>query len=280
MTAIWDRFNEAKSFIEIQWDKKPKVAIVLGSGFSSLEQEIEIDLVIKFSDIPFMKTSRVEHHKGELVLGRLSGQDVMVFSGRYHHYEGYSAEDIVSPVRLSNIMGVEKIILTNSSGAIRSDLNPGDILMITDQINFTGDNPLKGDNEYKFGPRFPSMHEPYSKRLQELVARTALKCNVMLQKGVYVGVNGPSLETPAEYRMLGLLGADVVGMSTVFETIAAVHCGIEVIGLSVVTDAVSVGGGALKPSDAKKASKKAEISINKLIKKVMEKLCVKSISNQ
>jgi purine-nucleoside phosphorylase len=284
MSSLFEKVTEASSFLAQKWDKKPVVAIILGSGFSSFVGSVKVDCKIDYSQIPNSPKSLVEHHKGELVLGTLSGEPVMVFNGRFHLYEGHSASDVAFPVRLAKACGVETVIVTNSAGSLVERIKSGDIAMITDQINLTGQNPLTGDNDYRFGPRFPSMHNPYSKVLQELVAKTAEKCSVKLQTGVYAGVNGPSLETPAEANMLTVLGADLVGMSTVFETIVAVQSKMEVIGLSVVTDSVSVSSKefeeALKPAEAKKAFKIAKEDINKLIKKVVEKLCAKNISNQ
>jgi purine-nucleoside phosphorylase len=280
MPAIWEKLNEIKDFISEQWDFKPKVAIILGSGLSNFTKDIEIEVEIDYDTIPYFPRSLVEHQLGVLVLGKVSGQKAMIFNGRFHHYEGLSPKDVSIPVQLAKVMGATNLIVTNSAGALNDAFEPGQIMLITDQINFTGGNPLNDVNEFRLGPRFPSLDEVFSKELRDLTKRTATKCNVRLEQGIYVAVNGPSTETPAEYKMLQILGGDAVGMSTVYETIAAAHCGLKTIGLSVITDAVSQNGGKVTPKDAQKAAKIAEKDIYKLIKKVMEKLCAKSISNQ
>ncbi len=278
---LWEKITEAKEYVTERTTIVPLVSFILGSGFGSIIKDMEIDVEIPFGDIPHFSDKTVEHHKAVLVFGKLSGKPVMVFAGRYHPYEGHAPETVCMPVWLTKALGVTMLFITNSAGGLNHRLYPSDIMLLTDHINLTGLNPLVGENNYKIGPRFPSMHQAYAKRLRTHIHQSALRCNVSLKEGIYAGVLGPSLETPAEYRYLQNAGADAVGMSTVLETIAAIHCGLEVAAFSAITDSVTASsGGALKPTSVMKAAKKAEIEWNKLIKKVMEKLCVKPISNQ
>jgi len=259
---------------------KPKSLIILGSGHGKVADHVIVEKHLSFYDVPHVEESSVEHMEGIFLFGTLAGQPVMVMKGRFHLYEGFDGASIIFPVRLARELGVEYLITTNSSGGLNPRFESGDIMMITDHLNLTGVSPLTGHNLRRMGPRYPSLHDPYDKELRDFVRRTALKCNVLLREGVYAGVNGPETETPAEARMIQSFGADAVGMSTVLETIAAVHCGMKVIGLSVITDVNDGSGEPLKPGAAAKAANKASNNFIKLIKKVVEKLCVKAISNQ
>ncbi len=274
------KLTDAADWIISRTTVKPKILIILGSGHGKIADDVVVDKHFSFYDVPHVEESSVEHMEGIFLFGTLAGQPVMLMKGRFHLYEGFDAASIVFPVRLARELGVEFLITTNSSGGLNTRFSSGDIMMITDHINLTGSSPLTGHNLRRLGPRYPSLHDPYDLHLREFVRRTALKCNVMLREGVYAGVCGPETETPAEARMIQSFGADAVGMSTVLETIAAVHCGIKVIGLSVVTDVIDGSGEPLKPGAAAKAANKASNNLIKLIKKVVEKLCVKAISNQ
>lgn len=277
--TLTQKLTQATAWISERIETKPRCMIILGSGHDKIAEAVEVEKKFSFYDVPHVEESTVEHMEGVFLFGTMAGQPIMMMKGRFHQYEGFDPASIVFPIRLAKKLGVETLITTNSSGGLNPRLNAGDIMMITDHINLTGMSPLTGENDPQIGPRYPSMHAPYDKELQELVRRTALKCNVYLREGVYAGIHGPETETPAEARMILGFGADAVGMSTVLETIAAVHAGMKVIGLSVITDTPG-NGEPLTPGAARKAARKAENDVIKLIKKVMEKLCAKGISNR
>ncbi len=273
MTATFEMIRESIEFIASKTDCKPEYGIILGTGLGRLADAIKADCTISYEQIPHFPVSTVETHAGKLIFGTLSGKKVVAMQGRFHYYEGYSMQQIVFPVRVMKFMGVNTLIVSNACGGINPHFEPGTIMAITDHINLLGDNPLIGSNDNRIGPRFPDMSEPYSKKLLELVHSVALKNGIRLERGVYASMSGPSLETRAEYRMLKIIGADVVGMSTVPEVIAAVHAGLKVLGLSVVTD--SCLPDALEPVDIKKiiaVADKAEPVLVKLIQKVLEAL--------
>ncbi len=278
--TLSQKLTEASEWITARTTVKPCALIILGSGHGKIAESVEVEKSFSFYDIPHVEESTVEHMEGTLQFGKLSGQPVMMMNGRFHLYEGFEASTVVFPVQLAHELGSQFLITTNSSGGLNPRFNSGEIMMITDHLNLTGVSPLTGHNSRRIGPRYPSLHDPYDRELREYVRRMALKCNVLLREGVYAGVPGPETETPAEARMIQSFGADAVGMSTVLETIAAVHCGMKVIGLSVITDVIDGSGEPLKPGAAAKAARKAENDVIKLIKKVMEKLCAKGISNR
>jgi len=270
---LFDMIQEAKKAIGQRCAIAPQVGIILGTGLGKLADAIDRQTVIPYEEIPHFPVSTVEQHAGKLILGTLSGKNVMAMQGRFHFYEGYTMQQIVFPVRVMKFMGVKTLVVSNACGGINPQLTPGTIMAITDHINLLPGNPLIGPNDNRVGPRFPDMSEPYSRRLIDLIAAVALKNRIPLARGVYAAMTGPSLETRAEYRMLKTLGADVVGMSTVPEVIAAVHAGIEVLGLSVVTDACLPD--ALEPADIKKIiaiADKAEPALVSLIQKVLAQI--------
>ncbi len=273
MTATFEMIQESMKFIASKTDCKPEYGIILGTGLGRLADTIKADYVIPYEQIPHFPVSTVEAHAGKLIIGELSGKRVMAMQGRFHYYEGYSMQQIVFPIRVMKFLGVKTLIVSNACGGINPNFHPGTIMAIEDHINLLGDNPLIGPNDNRIGPRFPDMAEPYSKKLLELVHKTALKNGIRLETGVYASMSGPSMETRSEYRMLKIIGADVIGMSTVPEVIAAAHAGLEVLGLSVVTD--SCLPDALEVSDIKKiiaVADKAEPVLVKLIQKVLESL--------
>lgn len=273
MSDTFSMMQEATNAITSHCDNKPAIGIILGTGLGRLADAIDQETIIPYETIPHFPVSTVEMHAGKLILGTLSGKPVVAMQGRFHYYEGYSMQQIIFPVRVMKLLGVKTLIVSNACGGLNPLYAPGTIMAITDHINLLGDNPLIGPNDNRIGSRFPDMSEPYSQELLTTVVNVARKNNIPLERGVYAAMSGPSLETRAEYRMLRLLGADVIGMSTVPEVIAAVHAGIRVMGLSVVTDACLPD--ALKPADIKKIiaiADKAEPSLVKLIKKVLETL--------
>jgi purine-nucleoside phosphorylase len=214
---------------------KPETAIILGTGLGQLASEISDRTEIPYKDIPNFPVSTVEGHAGKLIFGRLGGKDILAMDGRFHFYEGYSMKDVTFPERVMYELGIKTLFVSNASGGMNPSFKIGDLMVITDHINFFPEHPLRGKN-FPTGPRFPDMHEAYDHKLVELADGIAQEKGIRLQHGVYVGVQGPTFETPAEYRMYRILGGDAVGMSTVPEVIVARHCGIKVFGISVITD--------------------------------------------
>ena len=237
----------------------PRVGIVLGSGLAAFADAIENAIRIPYADIPHFPRPTAEGHKGELVLGVVSGVPVAVMSGRVHFYEGYGDQQVVYPVRVLGRMGVATIVLTNAAGAINRSYRPGDFMVLNDHLNLTGRNPLLGPNDPELGPRFPDMSQPYDTALRGKTLAAFRSAQATVHEGVYVGLLGPSYETPAEISMFRQMGADAVGMSTVLETIAARHMGIKVIGISCLTNAASdLGQETLSHASVLEEGKKAE----------------------
>lgn len=236
VSELKQQIQEAVRAIRKIDDTKPTIAIVLGTGLGALADKIKTTARIRYSDIPHFPTSTVEGHAGELLLGTLGGKKVIALSGRFHFYEGYSLQQVTFPIRVAKALGVKTLIVSNACGGLNPQFAAGDIMLITDHINFIGDNPLIGPNDDSLGPRFPDMCEPYTENLLKLAETIALSRGMKVQRGVYLACAGPNLETRAEYRMMRALGADAVGMSTVPEVIVAVHAGLKVLGFSVVTD--------------------------------------------
>lgn len=228
--------TEATDFIRTLYNRSPKVGIVLGSGLGNLAREIEVDEEIPYSDIPHFPVSTVEGHHGKLIFGKLNGREVVVLSGRFHYYEGYSPAQVVFPIRVMKCLGVETVLLSNAAGGMNRGFRVGDLMIITDHISLFIVNPLLGPNCVDLGPRFPDMSEPYDKSLIKKARAIAAKLKISLHEGVYAGVTGPTFETRAEYKLLHLAGGDAVGMSTVQEVIAARHAGMSVFAMSVITD--------------------------------------------
>lgn len=228
--------DEALAFITSQTRFKPDYLIILGTGLGHLVTHITVRDTISYSDIPHFPVSTVESHAGRLLFGELGGKKVVAMQGRFHFYEGYSMQQIVFPLRVLKALGTKSLFVSNAAGGMNPAHTKGDVLLINDHINLLATNPLIGPNDDQLGPRFPDMSQPYSQRLMKIAKDVASRENIRLHEGVYVAVSGPNLETKAEYRFLRNIGADVVGMSTVPEVIAAVHMGMEVLGLSVITD--------------------------------------------
>lgn len=236
MINEFDKIQEAASAIRKQWNHTAQVGIVLGTGLGNLANKIEAEAVIPYEEIPHFPLSTVEFHTGRLILGKLEGKNVIAMQGRFHYYEGYSAAQITFPIRVMKELGAELLVVSNACGGLNPQFSRGTIMLIEDHINLLGGNPLIGPNDERLGPRWPDMCEPYSHALLAKAQEVALENGIPIQKGVYVAVAGPCLETRAEYRFLRAIGADVVGMSTVPEVIVAVHAGMKVLGFSIITD--------------------------------------------
>jgi len=233
---LFQRISKAVHAIWTKTASRPDIAIILGTGLGNLTNQVQKEAVIPYEEIPNFPRSTVTSHAGRLIFGMLSGKRVVVMDGRFHHYEGYSMDQVTFPVRVLRKLGARFLIVSNAAGGINLDWQKGDLALISDHINLMGVNPLIGPNDDRLGIRFPDMSAPYSARLIEIAEKEAQSKNIPLRKGVYVGVTGPNLETRAEYRWLRGCGADLVGMSTVPEVIVGVHAGFETLGISVVTD--------------------------------------------
>ncbi len=236
MELLYDMVKESAAFIRRETKIVPRVGIILGTGLGSLADGIDIAASINYENIPHFPVSTVESHKGRLLFGTLKGKPVVAMQGRFHYYEGYTLKQVTFPVRVMKELGIETLIVSNACGGLNPQFHGGDIMIITDHINLLGDNPLIGRNDDRIGARFPDMYNCYDKDLVKLAEATALEMKIPVKKGVYVAVAGPNLETGAEYRFLRFIGADVVGMSTVPEVIAARHQGTKVLGMSIITD--------------------------------------------
>lgn len=252
---------------------KPDYMLILGTGLGQLADEIEVAETISYADIPHFPVSTVESHAGRLIFGTLGGKEVVAMQGRFHYYEGYNMQQIAFPVRVLRANGCSTLMVSNACGGMNPNYRRGDIMLINDHINMLGDNPLIGPNDDELGPRFPDMSEPYTERLRDIAESVALDRAIRMHQGVYLALSGPTLETKAEYRFLRQIGADVVGMSTVPEVIAAVHMNMEVLGISAVTD--ECFPDALEPVDIEdvlEAAGMAEPKMTRVIMGVLERL--------
>jgi purine-nucleoside phosphorylase len=228
--------QDAADFISEQITTSPTIGLILGSGLGTLADEVRDAVVLEYRTIPGFPVSTVEGHAGRLVVGRLEDRPVVVMKGRFHYYEGYSMNQVAFPVRVMRLLGVSRLIVTNAAGGINESFTPGDLMVITDHIKLFSDSPLRGPNLDRFGPRFNDMSDAYTASLRVVARNAAAEVGLELKEGVYAHMAGPSFETPAEIRMLRVLGADAVGMSTVPEAIAAVHAGIQVLGISAISN--------------------------------------------
>lgn len=247
MNDYWTQIQEAAAFIRTRSALEPEIGLILGTGLGDLGHRLEAACVIPYGEVPHFQESTAESHVGQLVLGILGGRRVMAMQGRIHYYEGCTMRQVALPVRVMKALGCRALVMSNAVGGMNPQLAPGDITVITDHVNLMGDNPLIGDNDDRLGPRFPDMSQPYDRAFIDCLEGVALRSGLALKRAVYVAVAGPNLETAAEYRFLRAIGADTVGMSSVPECLAAVHGGMRVLGLSVVTDACLPD--ALKPAD-------------------------------
>lgn len=271
--GLAERVATAADTVRARSALRPEIGIILGTGLGGLAKEIDVATGVPYADIPGFPLSTVESHAGQLLLGHLGGKPVVAMQGRFHRYEGYTLEQVTFPVRVLHALGARTLIVSNACGGMNPLWAPGDLMLIADHINLLGDNPLVGPNDDRLGPRFPDMSAPYDPALRELARCTALELGLTLREGVYVAVTGPNLETRAEYRMLRTIGADVVGMSTVPEVIVAVHQGMRVLGISIITDQCLPD--ALEPADIGRiieTAGRAEPGLTRLIRRIVEQL--------
>ncbi|WP_066632194.1 purine-nucleoside phosphorylase [Labilibacter marinus] len=267
------KIKETANYILEQSKTEAKIGIILGTGLGGLVEEIDIKSTLDYDVIPNFPVSTVEGHHGRLIFGTLGGKEVVAMQGRFHYYEGYGMKEVTFPVRVMKLMGIETLLVSNASGGLNPDFVVGDVMIIDDHINMFGDNPLMGKNFDDLGPRFPDMSQPYSKELVKRAFEIADKNNLNLKRGVYVGTSGPTFETPAEYKMFRILGADVVGMSTVPEVIVARHMNMTCFGVSIVTDS-GVPGEIVEISheEVQEVAAKAEPIMTLVIKELVATL--------
>ncbi len=270
MQGLWERIEGSVASIRGVWKGTPRVGLILGTGLGGLAEQIETEATIPYQEIEHFPVSTAPGHAGKLVCGTLRGVPIVAMAGRLHYYEGYSLEDVTFPVRVMKALGAELLVATNAAGGINPQLDLADLVILEDHINLLPDNPLRGINDDRLGPRWPDLCAPYTPALLETARKTALELGIHLHKGVFVAVAGPNLETRAEYRMLKLLGADVVGMSTVPEVLVAVHGGMQVLAFSVVTDMCLPDH--LEPAEVPKILANAAIGGEKLAKLIPEVL--------
>jgi len=260
------KVEKAVRFIQGKTDFKPQIAIILGTGLGGIANVISPHIIIPYREIPYFPVSTAPSHQGQIILGTLEGKNIMAFQGRVHYYEGYSLQEVSFSTRVAALIGTKILIISNAAGGLNPLFREADLMAIVDHINLMGDNPLRGQNIDEWGVRFPDMVEPYDKQLIDLLERVALKERIKLQKGVYVALAGPSLETAAETRFLRLIGADAVGMSTVPEVIAAIHHGLRVLAISVITNVNLPDNYQPAPIEKVVATaQKAETKLTKLI---------------
>jgi purine-nucleoside phosphorylase len=273
MTELRKQIDLAVEFIHTKTDARPTIGIILGTGLGGLVKEIKKELVIDYAEIPHFPISTVESHHGKLIFGTLSGKKIVAMQGRFHLYEGYNLKQVTFPVRVMKFLGVKSILVSNAAGALNPLFKKGDVMLISDHINLLGDNPLIGPNDEEIGPRFPDMSEAYSKELIAIAEQASLDLKIRVQKGIYVAMPGPNLETKAEYRFLRTIGADAIGMSTVPEVIVAAHMGMNVLGFSILTD--ECFPDALKPAlleEILKVAMKAEPKMTAIMKEVVKRM--------
>ena len=272
-TELWEKVQQTAEFIKTKVDTKPQVGVILGTGLGPLANKTKDKVSFKYSDVPNFPVSTVKGHKGELSFGKIGNKEVALMEGRFHYYEGYTLDEITFPVRVFKALGAKALVVTNAAGGLNPQFRGGDIMIVTDHINFTGVNPLIGYNDDRLGQRFPDMSQPYDREFIKLAENLAVEEKIPVKKGVFLGLTGPNLETAAEYRFLRLIGTDAVAMSMVPEIIVAVHAGLRSLGLSVITDMCLPD--ALKPTSHEeilKIANEAEPKLTRLVVEFIEKV--------
>lgn len=263
---MWELVQETVNFIKGKTNFEPEYGVILGSGLGSFADDMKIEFVLPYSEIPNFPIATVQGHKGALVFGLIGHKKIVAMQGRFHYYEGYSMQEVTFPVRVLHSLGIEKLIVSNASGGVNVNYNVGDIVLITDHINLMPDHPLRGKNDERFGPRFVNMSEPYSRKMIEKAKELAKNLDIEVKEGVYLGLQGPTFETLAEYKMVKILAADCVGMSTVPEIIVARHMNLESFGISIITDIGNEESiGRITHTDVLAAAQSAEPKVRKLI---------------
>jgi len=267
---MWEQVQETVSYIKERIDFIPEYGVILGSGLGSFTDEMKVEFTLPYNEIPNFPVSTVQGHKGALVFGSIGDKKVVAMQGRFHFYEGYSMTEVTFPVRVMKFLGVEKLVVSNASGGVNPSYKVGSIVMITDHINMTPEHPLRGKNDERFGPRFVNMSEPYSRKMIAKATELAQELNIEVHEGIYLGLQGPTFETLAEYKMVKILGADCVGMSTVPEVIVARHMDLETFGISVITDMGNEESiGTISHDEVLEAAKEAEPKVRSLIKELI-----------
>jgi len=268
-----EKIKATANYIKERINARPEVGIILGTGLGGLVNDIEILDSIPYDEIPSFPVSTVDGHAGRLIYGKLGNKEVLAMQGRFHYYEGYTMKEVTFPVRVMKFAGVSHLFVSNASGGLNPEWHVGDIVLINDHINFFPEHPLHGKNNNELGPRFPDMSKVYDERLRNKAKLIALEHNIQVKEGVYIGVQGPTFETPAEYKMFRVLGGDVIGMSTVPEVIVARHMGIRIFGISIITDS-GVPGEIVEISheEVQKVAMKAEPKMTLILKKLIESI--------
>ena len=273
MNQIIKEITEASGFIKAKLTDTPVVGIILGSGLGNLAEEIENPIKIPYGDIPHFPTPKVEGHKGQLVIGRLEGRQVLCMQGRFHFYEGYPMQTVALPVRVMQRLDIPNLLVTNAAGGVNKSFKPGTLMLIDDFINFMGDNPLMGENCEEVGPRFPDMTFALTPRLKEIAINAAKEQRLALQRGVYMAFRGPNYETPAEIRFARTVGADAVGMSTVPEILAACHAGMDCLGISCITNmAAGISGEALSHEEVNVTAQRVNEEFRRLVREIVKSI--------
>jgi purine-nucleoside phosphorylase len=267
---MWELVQQTVKYIKEKTNFSPEYGVILGSGLGSFTEDIKIEFSLPYLEIPNFPIATVQGHEGALVFGTIGNKKVVAMQGRFHYYEGYSMKEVTFPVRVMKYLGVDKLIVSNASGGVNANYLVGDIVLITDHINLMPDHPLRGINDERFGPRFVNMSEPYSRKMIAKAKELARNLNIEVKEGVYLGLQGPTFETLSEYRMVKILSADCVGMSTVPEVIVARHMNLETFGISVITD---IGNEesieTITHKEVLDAAQKAEPKVRKLIKELI-----------
>ena len=268
---MWEQVQESVNYIVEKTNFSPEYGVILGSGLGGFTDDMLVEYILPYSQIPNFPVSTVEGHKGALVFGTIGDKKVVAMQGRFHYYEGYSMKEVTFPVRVMKALGIEKLVVSNASGGVNHDYKVGSIVIIKDHINFMPEHPLRGKNEDRFGPRFVNMSEPYSRKMLTKAKEIASELNIVVEEGVYLGLQGPTFETLSEYRMVKILGADCVGMSTVPEVIVASHMGLECFGISVITDMGNEESiDNISHEEVLEAAHKAEPHVRNIIKELIK----------
>lgn len=267
---MWELVQETVSYIQAKTSFTPEFGVILGSGLGGFTDDIQIEFSLPYTEIPNFPVSTVDGHQGALVFGTIGAKKVVAMQGRFHYYEGYSMQEVTFPVRVMKCLGVQKMIVSNASGGVNPNYKVGDVVIINDHINMVPEHPLRGKNDERFGPRFVNMSQPYSKKMIAVAKELAQKNNIEVKDGIYLGLQGPTYETLAEYKMIKILGADCVGMSTVPEVIVARHMDLEIFGVSVITDMGDEGSiETISHEEVLQAARNAEPKVRMLIKELI-----------